>query len=98
MELMLIGNTDGCRLVIGGRVTQENLARLEAGIIDTMRRYTRVEVDLAGVHEIDCRGIRLIGLMQNLGGEAVRIVAASPAYQDATTHGAGLPMTANRLH
>lgn len=87
MELMLIHSTDGCRLVIGGSVTRDNMTRLEAGIIDTMRRYARVEVDLAGVHEIDGYGIRLIGLMQSLGGEDVRIVAASPAFQAATGRG-----------
>jgi ABC-type transporter Mla MlaB component len=98
MELMLEHNTDGCRLVIGGRVTQENSARLEAGIIDTMRRYARVEVDLAGVQEIDGCGIRLIGLMQRLGGKEVQIVAASPAFRNAAERRSGSPRVTGQMH
>lgn len=98
MDLKLIDNNDGCRLVIGGRVTQEHSARLEAGIIDTMRRYARVEVDLAGVNEIDRFGIRLIGLMQKLGGREVRIVAASEAFQSAADQRKLTPRSAGQLH
>lgn len=98
MDLTLIDNNDGCRLVIGGRVTQENSARLEAGIIDTMRRYARVDVDLAGVHEIDRVGMRLIGLMQRLGGQEVRIVAASEAFQTAADQRLPTPRGAGQLH
>lgn len=98
MELTLIPHFDGCRLVIGGSVTQEHSARLEASIISTMRRFPRVEVDLGGVNEIDRFAIRLIGLMQSLGGEDVRIVAASPAFQDAAGRFPEASASAGRMH
>lgn len=84
MEMTLIGGDRGCRMVIAGKVTQEFSAQLEAGIINAMRRYPRLAVDLSGVREIDRCGLRLLELMQNLGGKEVDIVATSPAVERAS--------------
>lgn len=84
MDITLIGSDRGCRMVIAGKVTKEFSAQLEAGIINAMRRYPRLAVDLSGVREIDYCGIRLLKLMQVLGGKEVDIVATSPAVERAS--------------
>lgn len=81
MDITLIDGDSNGRMVIAGQVTKEHSAMLEAGIIYAMRRYSRLQVDLSGVAEIDRNGIRLLQLMQNLGGEAVDIVATSPVVE-----------------
>jgi ABC-type transporter Mla MlaB component len=78
MDITLIDGDSNGRMVIAGQVTKEHSAILEAGILYAMRRYSRLQVDLSGVAEIDGNGLRLLQLMQSLGGESVDIVAASP--------------------
>jgi len=84
MELKLINGTQGCRLIIAGRMTREFSGQLEAGIINAMRRYPRLAVDLSGVHEIDRCGFRLLELMQKLGGKEVCIEASSTVVVEAS--------------
>lgn len=84
MNLTFIGSERSCRIVIAGRITEEFSAQLEAGIVDAMRRYPRLTVDLSGVAEIDHFGVRFLRLMQNLGGNELAIVATSPAVERAT--------------
>lgn len=84
MDITLIDGERDCRLVIAGSVTEQFSAQLEAGIINAMRRYPHLTVDLSGVAEIDRFGIRLLKLMQNLGGKEVDIVATSPAVEQAS--------------
>lgn len=81
MNITLIDGDRNGRMVIAGQVTKEHSAILEAGIIYAMRRYPRLQVDLSGVAEIDRNGMRLIRLMQSLGGDAVNIVATSPVVE-----------------
>lgn len=84
MDITLIGGDRDCRMVIAGSVTERFSAELEAGILNAMRRYPRLAVDLSGVAEIDRFGIRLLKLMQDLGGKEVDIVATSPAVEKAS--------------
>ena len=70
-----------CRLTFEGKMTFEVARQLEDGIIGAMRRYQHLEVDLAGVREVDLCGIHLLGLMQNYGGQKIQIVATSPAVE-----------------
>lgn len=84
MDLTLVGGERSCHMVIAGKVTEEYSAQLEAGLIGAMRRYPRLTVDLSGVAEIDRFGLRLLALMQNLGGNEVAIVATSPAVERAS--------------
>ncbi|PKO85065.1 MAG: hypothetical protein CVU18_22070 [Betaproteobacteria bacterium HGW-Betaproteobacteria-12] len=90
MNLTLLGGERSCHMVIAGKVTEEFSAQLEAGLIGAMRRYPRLTVDLSGVAEIDHFGLRLLALMQNLGGKEVAIVATSPAVDRASAPNAGV--------
>lgn len=98
MDIKLIDGERECRMVIAGQVTEQYSAQLEAGILNAMRRYPHLTVDLSGVAEIDRFGIRLLKLMQDLGGKEVDIVATSPAVDRAS--GAHLPSTQSgrRMH
>ena len=72
------------RLVLAGKMTFEFSAALEDKIIDAMRRYQHLEVDLSGVDEIDLCGIHLLGMLQGFGGKEVEIVATSPIVEQAS--------------
>lgn len=91
-----------CRLTFEGKMTFEVARQLEDGIIGAMRRYQHLEVDLAGVREVDLCGIHLLGLMQNYGGQKIQIIATSPAVEQASKRllgsfrGASLGRTARR--
>jgi len=63
-----------------GKMTYEVYRELEDRVIDAMRRYKALEIDLSDVTEIDLCGIHLIGLMQSAGV----IVAASPVVEQAS--------------
>lgn len=97
MNLTFIGSDRSCRIVIAGRVTEEFSAQLEAGIVDAMRRYPQLTVDLSGIAEIDHFGVRFLKMVQNLGGKELAIVATSPAVERATEVAASARQ-ARRLH
>lgn len=69
---------NSCRLVFGSSMTMAHARELEDQIIQAMRRYEKLEVDLSGVNEIDICGVHLLGMLQTLGGTETRIVATSP--------------------
>lgn len=97
MDLTFIDSGRSCRIVIAGRVTEEFSAQLEARMVDAMRRYPRLTLDLSGVAEIDRFGIRFLQLMQNLGGKELAIVATSPAVEQASDV-AAMANGTRRLH
>jgi hypothetical protein len=71
------------RLTFDMKMTYEFATELEDRIIDALRRYTRVEVDLSKVLEIDLCGIHLLGLLKCFTGKGLVIVATSPAVDRA---------------
>lgn len=81
MNLSLADKDHACRLIFEGRMTCEFARELEDQIIDALRRYRHFEVDLSGVSEIDLCGVRLLGVLEAVGGKAVKIVATSPAVE-----------------
>jgi anti-anti-sigma regulatory factor len=68
------------RLKFDGNMTHAHYRELEDRIIDAMRRYKNLEVDLSGVEEIDLCGLHLIGLLQSVA----TIVATSPVVAQAS--------------
>lgn len=86
MSITLIEEGNACRLIFSGRITQECWCELEGKIIDAMRRFSHFRVDLSGVQEIDLCGIHLLGMLNNLGGENVKIVATSEVVDQASRH------------
>lgn len=83
MNISVVGSESDCRLVFEGAMTHEFSRQMEDRVIDLMRRHRCLKIDLAAVEEIDLFGIHLIGVLQNLGGCSVDIVAASPAVERA---------------
>lgn len=67
-------------LKFDGKMTYECYSELEQKIIDAMRRYKNLEIDLSGVETVDLCGLHLIGLLQSVG----TIVATSPAVAEAS--------------
>ena len=84
MSVTLIGEGDVCHLFFEGNLTIEFAREIEDRIIEALRRYTRFEVDLSAVRDIDICGIHLLGLLRTMGGENMRIVAPSPVVERAT--------------
>jgi anti-anti-sigma regulatory factor len=81
MNVALVDKGHTCRLILEGEMTFAFARYMEDRIIDALRRYRRIEVDLAGVSEIDLCGIHLLGVLQTVGGEGVHIVANSPVVE-----------------
>ncbi|MFZ4539577.1 STAS domain-containing protein [Propionivibrio sp.] len=80
MNSLLQPNESPFQLKLEGKMTYEFYRELEDRVIDAMRRYKNLEVDLSEVSEIDLCGIHLIGLLQSAG----RIVAVSPVVEEAS--------------
>lgn len=74
---------NGFRLILDGSMTIAFANQIEDRILDAMRKYKRLEVDLSGVREIDLCGIHLIRLLQAVGGKAVDFIATSPIVEQA---------------
>lgn len=83
MNISLNSGSDGVCLVLEGPMTHRFSSQMEDRIIDSMRRYPQLSVDLSGVSEIDLCGVHLLGVLRSFGEDAVRIVNASPAVEAA---------------
>ena len=83
MSSMHADDSTGFRLIFDGSMTMDFANQLEDRILDAMRKYRHLEVDLSGVREIDLCGIHLIRLLQTVGGKAVDFVATSPIVERA---------------
>lgn len=83
MNITLSSSVDGCCLVFEGPMTQRFSSQIEDSIIDSMRRFPRLNVDLSGVSEIDLCGVHLLGVLRSFGEDTVRIVGASPVVEAA---------------
>ncbi|HZX33075.1 MAG TPA: hypothetical protein VFF03_17120 [Rhodocyclaceae bacterium] len=84
MTIRIIDKEGACRLVFDGCLTAEFSRELEDRIIEALRRYTRFEVDLSGVKEVDQCGLHLLHILNTLGGSHVETVADSPVVVEAS--------------
>lgn len=83
MNIILNDGAACCCLIFEGAMTHRFLRTMEDRIIDCMRRYPQIDVDLTGVSEIDVYGARLLAVLRGFGEEVIRIVAASPVVEAA---------------
>ncbi|MFZ4535293.1 hypothetical protein [Propionivibrio sp.] len=67
-------------LKFDGKMTYAFYRELEDRVIDAMRRYKRLEIDLSKVTEIDLCGLHLVGLLLTAG----IIVATSDVVERAS--------------
>jgi hypothetical protein len=70
-------------LTLKSNMTFEFAGEIEDMILDALRRYTHVQVDLSKVSEIDICGIHLLGLLESFANKGVEIIAISPAIEKA---------------
>jgi anti-anti-sigma regulatory factor len=83
MKITLIDNKEQCQLIFSGRLTYQFAQELENRIIDALRRYSHFEIDLSGVREIDICGIHLLGILDAVAGNNVKVIATSPVVAQA---------------
>ncbi len=83
MNNALIAGEAAFRLTFDKQMTYAFAAELEDRIIDALRRYKHVEVDLSKVKEIDLYGTHLLGLLESFFGKGVVVVDSSPAVDNA---------------
>ena len=67
-------------LKFAGKMTYEYYRELEEKVVDAIRRYQRLEIDLSEVIEIDLCGLHLVGLLQSAGV----IIATSAVVEQAS--------------
>lgn len=84
MGITVTATETGCRVVFEGDITCEHARALEDKIIDALRRYQELAIDLAAIREIDLCGLHLVGLLSKVGGPNAVVVADSPVVQLAT--------------
>lgn len=75
-------NDKQCRIVIDGEMTIYTAMELNASLLPPLVKYSEMEVDLAGVSEVDSSGLQLMVLAKNEAlahGKTLRITAHSPA-------------------
>lgn len=83
MSIELIKTDGGCRLLFSGCLTYEFSGELEDQIIDVLRNYRVIEIDLSGVTEVDLCGLHLLGILESIGRSGVRILADSAVVERA---------------
>lgn len=83
MNITLNGDKENCCLVFEGAMTCQFSSEMEDRLIDCMRRYRHLDVDLSAVSEVDLCGVHLLGILRSFGDNAIRIVAASPVVEAA---------------
>lgn len=67
-------NGDCCCLAIDGEATIYSVAELKAGFAALAPSCTKVEIDLAGVTEIDTAGLQLMLMAKRIEGRNVHFV------------------------
>lgn len=75
-------NDKQCRIVIDGEMTIYNAMELKESLLPALEKYREIEVDLAGVSEIDTSGLQLLVLAKTVVlayGKTLRITEHSPA-------------------
>ncbi|MFZ4535352.1 hypothetical protein [Propionivibrio sp.] len=80
MESLPLERETAFQLKFAGKLTREFYRELEDRVIDAMRRYKKLEVDLSEVIEIDLCGLHLVGLLVSAGV----IVATSAVVEQAS--------------
>ena len=72
------------RLGFVGALTIANSQDFENELVAALQRYRHLELDLAGVSEIDHYGIHLLVLLNRVADREVVIASSSPAVDSAT--------------
>lgn len=71
------------RLTFNSKMTFEFVAEIEKMMLDALRRYIHIEVDLSKVREIDICGVHLLGFLESFTDKGLVIIATSPVVEQA---------------
>lgn len=74
MSLARAPHGQTARLTLAGELTIYSVAETKAGLADAMRSADDIEVDLAGLTEIDTAGLQLMLLAKRRPGKNVRFI------------------------
>ncbi len=66
------------QITLAGELTVYSVAEVKARLAEAMNRHDEIEVDLAGITEIDTAGLQLMLIAKRRAGKAVRFVHHSP--------------------
>lgn len=83
MDNALAAGEADFRLTFDKQMTFAFATELEDRILDALRRYKHVEVDLSKVKEVDLYGAHLLGLLQSFFGKGLVLIGTSPAVDKA---------------
>lgn len=78
--------TDPCHFTIEGEMTIYNALELKDRLLAPLDQYAHMEIDLAGVSEIDSAGLQLLVMAKNeakVRGKNLSISGHSPAVLEA---------------
>jgi anti-anti-sigma regulatory factor len=76
----------GCCVTFEGGMICKNSRATERFILDMVKQYRHLKVDLSEVNEIDRCGVHLLAMIKSFGPEFVEIVATSPVIDVALVH------------
>lgn len=83
MGITVTDTEAGCRIAFEGEICCAHARAYEDQLIDAMRRYRHLAIDLSAIRGIDRCGLQLLSLLQKLGGRNAVVVADSPVVQQA---------------
>lgn len=79
MNVHIEPTATGLRLALTGELTIYTAAEVKAALADAMATGDALEIDLAGITEIDTAGLQLMLIAKRHPGQAVRFVNHPPA-------------------
>ena len=68
----------GARVTLSGELTIYSVAEIKSALAEAMGKASEIEVDLAGVTEVDTAGLQLMLIVKRHPGCDVRFVNHSP--------------------
>ena len=68
----------GARVTLSGELTIYSVTQIKSALAEAMGKASEIEVDLAGVTEIDTAGLQLMLIVKRHPGSAVHFVSHPP--------------------
>ncbi|MEN3112274.1 lipid asymmetry maintenance protein MlaB [Uliginosibacterium paludis] len=65
MNCFTLVNDESDRVLLAGELTIYAAAELKPRLLDQLHRREALEIDLAGVSELDCAGVQVMLMLQN---------------------------------
>jgi anti-sigma B factor antagonist len=79
MNVQVERTENGVRVMLAGELSIYTAAETKAALADAMGEADEIEVDLAGVSEIDTAGLQLMLIIKRNPGKTVRFINHPPS-------------------